>query len=60
MKPFNNYAETQALSETRKLPKGGYIVRIMGAEVKEYSWGQRLEISIDISFGIVFHSHNKQ
>ena len=51
MKPFNNYAETQALSETRKLPKGGYIVRIMGAEVKEYSWGQRLEISIDISEG---------
>ena len=51
MKPFNNYAETQALSETRKLPKGGYIVRIMGAEVREYSWGQRLEISIDISEG---------
>ena len=51
MKPFNNYAETQALSETRKLPKGGYVCKILNAEVKDYSWGQSLHISIDIIEG---------
>ena len=51
MKPFNNYAETQALSETRKLPKGGYVCKILDAEVKDYSWGQSLHISIDIIEG---------
>lgn len=33
------------------LPAGGYVAKIMGAEVKEYSWGDVLVISFDIAEG---------
>lgn len=51
MKPFSNYNETQAMTDSAKLPVGAYVCKIMGAEVKSYSWGDRLEISIDIIEG---------
>lgn len=33
------------------LPAGGYVAKIMNAEVKEYSWGEVLVISFDIAEG---------
>lgn len=55
MKPFNNYAETQVLTEQKKLPKGGYICKILNAEVKTYNGRngsfEKLEISFDITEG---------
>lgn len=33
------------------LPAGGYVAKILGAEVKSYSWGDVLNISFDITEG---------
>lgn len=33
------------------LPAGGYVAKIMNAEVKEYTWGEVLVISFDIAEG---------
>ena len=33
------------------LPAGGYVAKIMNAEVKEYDWGEKLVISFDIAEG---------
>lgn len=55
MKAFSNYNETQVFTETQKILSGGYIAKIMAAEVKTYN-GQngsfeKLEISFDIDEG---------
>lgn len=56
MKPIKNWNEVQAATERQQLPVGGYLVKIMDAEVKTYSGRdggvfEKLEISIDISDG---------
>lgn len=51
MKKFNGYEETQAYTEVSKLPVGGYVLKIMDASVKEYSWGSVLIISFDVAEG---------
>ena len=33
------------------LPKGGYVVKIEGARVEEYSWGSVLVVAIDVAEG---------
>ena len=33
------------------LPVGGYVAKILNAEVKEYDWGELLVISFDIAVG---------
>ena len=33
------------------LPAGGYVAKIMNAEVKQYDWGEKLVISFDIAEG---------
>ena len=33
------------------LPAGGYIAKILNAEVKEYTWGEVLVVSFDIAEG---------
>lgn len=55
MKPINNWNDVKAVSERPKLPVGGYVCKIMGAEEKTYQ-GQngafsKLEVSIDIYEG---------
>lgn len=55
MKPINNWKNVKANTERPQLPVGGYVCKIMGAEIKEYN-GQngmfsRLEVSIDIYEG---------
>lgn len=57
MKPINNWNAVKAPTEFTELPAGGYVCKIMGAEVKEYtnttngSTWEKLEVSIDISEG---------
>lgn len=51
MKAFNNYENTVAASENKKLPAGGYEIGILGAEEKTYDWGSVLEIKFDICEG---------
>lgn len=51
MKPFNDYEKTQVYAERQELPTGGYVAKIMGAEVAEYGEYSKLLISIDIAEG---------
>lgn len=51
MKPINNFEKVQVFTEIEKLPVGGYIIGITGAEEIEYSWGSVLEIKFDIAEG---------
>lgn len=51
IKRFNSYEKTQAYKEFEQLPKGGYILKIMGAEVHENRNGQYVKISCDIAEG---------
>lgn len=51
IKRFGSYEKTQAYKDFEQLPKGGYILRIMGAEVCENSMGQYVKISCDVNEG---------
>lgn len=51
MKPFNDYEKVQAFSDLPQLPAGGYVAKIMGAEVVEYDNYSKLLISVDITEG---------
>lgn len=56
MRPISNWGAVKAPTEFIELPAGGYICRIMGAEVKTYTSGdgasfEKLEVSIDIAEG---------
>ena len=41
----------RSVSGNDPLPVGGYVAKIMNAEVKEYTWGEVLVISFDIAEG---------
>lgn len=51
IKRFSNYETTRSYSDYPQLPTGGYILRIMGAEVKQNSVGQYVQIGCDIAEG---------
>lgn len=51
IKRFGSYEKTQAYKDFEQLPKGGYILKIMGADVCENSVGQYVKISCDIAEG---------
>ena len=51
IKRFNDYNETQAYTDFQQLPKDGYVLRIMGAEVCENSKGEYIKISCDLAEG---------
>lgn len=48
---FGDYATTQSYGEFETLPKGGYVVKIMGVEKKTNSNGEYLVIGCDIAEG---------
>ena len=51
IKQFGDYATTQAYTDEAGLPKGGYICKILNAQVKEGSNGQYIQIAYDIAEG---------
>lgn len=51
IKGFNDFDKVQGYQERRQLPVGGYVMRIMGAEIKENRIGQYVQISMDIADG---------
>ena len=51
IKRFGDYDKTQGYGGFTSLPKGGYVVRIMGAVVCENSRGQYVKVSADIAEG---------
>lgn len=48
---FNDYSETKSYSQGQALPKGAYVLKILGAEVCENSNGQYVKIGCDIAEG---------
>lgn len=44
-------AKAEKATTSAPLPAGGYVAKIMGAEVKNYDWGDKLVISFDIAEG---------
>lgn len=51
MKKINNWDKQQAVTQREQLPVGGYVAKIMGAEEKQYGFGNMLWVSIDIAEG---------
>lgn len=52
IKQFNDFDKTQAYSEAKQLPRGGYVCRIVGAKAEENSDGnQYVKIAFDIAEG---------
>ena len=51
MKPINNWNNQEAEREFIPLPPDGYVCKIMGAKVQEYSSCTMLVVSIDIAEG---------
>lgn len=51
IKRFNGYNETKAYGNYQTLPKGGYVLKIMGAEVCNGNYGQYIRISCDVAEG---------
>ena len=48
---FGDYDKTQSYQDREELPVGAYIMKIMGAEVKENKVGQYVQISMDVAEG---------
>lgn len=51
IKQFKDYATTKGYTDYEALPKGGYVLKIMGAEVCENSRGQYIKIGCDVAEG---------
>ena len=51
IRSFRDFAQTKSYGEVQTLPKGGYVMRILGATVEENSIGQYVKIQMDIAEG---------
>ena len=51
IKQFGDFATTQAIKEGASLPKGGYVCKILNAQVKDGRFGQYVQIAYDIAEG---------
>ena len=51
IKKFGGYEKAETFKEHEKLPIGGYILKILNAEEKSYTWGDVLVLSFDIDEG---------
>lgn len=51
IKKPSDYDKTEAYAERRQLPKGGYVLKVLGSEVKENSNGQYIQLGCDIVEG---------
>lgn len=48
---YKGFKSEKMAGPREKLPAGGYVAKIMGAKVEDYSWGQSLIVSYDITEG---------
>ena len=51
IKPFSDYDKTEAYTERKQLPKGGYVLKVLGSELKTNSNGQYIQLGCDIVEG---------
>lgn len=67
IKAFKDYEKVQAYGDYQRLPKGGYVVKILGVSVEENKNGQYLKLSCDITegdftgyFGLQYRNSTKE
>lgn len=51
IKAFNDYDKVKGYTEGNKLPKGGYVLKVMGVETCTNSAGDYLKIACDVAEG---------
>lgn len=51
IKGFKDFDKVQGYQDRKQLPVGGYVMKIMGAEVKENRIGQYVQVSMDVAEG---------
>lgn len=52
IKQFHDYAETKSYTDYKQLPKGGYVVKILGVSVESYRDNEEtLKLSCDVAEG---------
>lgn len=51
MRKLNGYSKARVYSDQEKLPRGGYILKILDVEYKENDWGDTIVLSFDINEG---------
>lgn len=50
IKPYEGF-KAEKITSNRALPAGGYVAKIYSAKIENYSWGQVLVVSFDITEG---------
>lgn len=48
---FNDFDSVQAYGDFERLPKGGYVLKVMGASIEYYNGQQTVKISCDVAEG---------
>ena len=51
IKRFGDYETTKAYGDIQALPKGGYVLKVLGAEVCNNSVGQYVKLGCDVVEG---------
>ena len=51
IKKFKDYATTQSYSEYKQLPKGGYVLKVLGVDLGENKVGQYVTLHCDVEEG---------
>ena len=59
MKKVNSFNRENVIKESERLPKGGYVIKIINAKEEVFSWGSRLAIAFDIAEGEYAGFYNK-
>jgi hypothetical protein len=51
IKKFNDFNEIKGYSDSQRLPRGGYVCKIIGAKPIETKFGQSIKVAFDITEG---------
>lgn len=51
MRKLKGYENAKAYSDNKRLPVGGYVLKVLNVEYQENSWGDRIILSFDIAEG---------
>lgn len=55
IKQFGDYDKVKGYSDSQRLPKGGYVLKVLAADIKQGSYGDYLEVNFDIEEGDFYH-----
>ena len=52
---FGDYDKVKGYSDAERLPKGGYVLKVLAAETKQGNYGDYIEVNFDIEEGDYYH-----